>query len=254
MLAERQRVEKEIQRLNEELEKLPEGKLLCSRNGRYHKWYQTDGKNEIYIPKRDRQLAEQLAMKHYLSLLKEDMQKEKTAIDSYLKLHGLEKTKSEQLLLSNSEYRNLLSPNIQPISKENLAWMNFPYDKNNKYTDKLIHKGYSGNLLRSKSEVLIDMHLFMNKIPFRYECALELGDIVVYPDFTIRHPKTGQIMYWEHFGMMDVAEYAKKTFSKLQLYNSHGIVPSIQLITTYETKDNPLNAEMVENLVRYYFL
>lgn len=254
MLAERQRIEKEIQRINAEIEQLPKGRLLCSRNGRYHKWYQTDGKNQIYIPKNERRLAEQLAKKHYLSLLQEDWHKEKKAIDSYLKLHGLEKTKAEQLLLSDSEYRNLLSPNFQPLSKENLAWMNSPYNKNEKYTDKLVHKGYSGNMLRSKSEVLIDMQLYMNKIPFRYECALELGDIIVYPDFTIRHPKTGQIIYWEHFGLMDVPDYAKQAYAKLQLYNTHGIVPSIQLITTYETKEHPLNIEMVENIIRYYFL
>ena len=58
----------------------------------------------------------------------------------------------------------------------------------------------------------------------------------------------------EHFGMMDQPSYAARTFSKLQLYTSFQIIPSIQLITTYETQEHPLNTETAEALVRQYFL
>ena len=75
-----------------------------------------------------------------------------------------------------------------------------------------------------------------------------------YPDFTIRHPKTGEIIYWEHFGLMDDPSYYQKTFSKLQLYASYGIIPSINLITTYETQEHPLSADIVEKIVKHYFL
>lgn len=101
---------------------------------------------------------------------------------------------------------------------------------------------------------MIDMLLHTNKIPFRYECALQLGELTIYPDFTIRHPKTGQIYYWEHFGMMDHPAYSINVASKLDLYISHGIIPSIHLITTYETKDNPLSFEVISKLISHYFL
>lgn len=92
------------------------------------------------------------------------------------------------------------------------------------------------------------------QIPFRYECILKLGGNTVFPDFTIRHPINGNTLYWEHFGLMDDFEYSKKAYSKLQLYNSFGIIPSIHLITTYETKDNPLSMEVIENIVKHYFV
>lgn len=98
------------------------------------------------------------------------------------------------------------------------------------------------------------MFLYKYKIPFRYECILQLDDIFIFPDFTIRHPETGEVFYWEHFGMMDNPNYSKKVLSKLQLYISNGIIPSIQLITTYETKENPLSSEVVEKIVEHYFL
>ena len=101
---------------------------------------------------------------------------------------------------------------------------------------------------------MIASYLYTKKIPFRYECALRCGETVFYPDFTIRHPKTGQLFYWEHFGLMDDVDYSKKAYSKLQTYTSHGIIPTIQLITTYETKEHPLSIEAVEEIVNYYFL
>jgi len=59
------------------------------------------------------------------------------------------------------------------------------------------------------------MILYADNIPFRYECALQLDNITIYPDFTIRHPQTGETIYWEHFGRMDKDDYSKNAFSKL---------------------------------------
>ena len=76
----------------------------------------------------------------------------------------------------------------------------------------------------------------------------------LFPDFTIRHPKSGEFYYWEHFGLIDDPGYRKNAMSKLQLYASHGIFPTINLITTYETKYTPLNPEYVNLLVSHYFI
>ena len=98
------------------------------------------------------------------------------------------------------------------------------------------------------------MLLYTNKIPFRYESPLQLNHITVYPDFTIRHPATGQFFYWEHFGLADQSEYRQNMISKLDLYTSHGLIPNINLITTYETKEHPLSMNYVKKTVAYYFL
>lgn len=98
------------------------------------------------------------------------------------------------------------------------------------------------------------MFLHTNKIPFRYECILHLGNTTIFPNFTIRHPKTGKVFYWEHFGLIDNTAYCQNMHSKLQLYTSHGIMPSIQLIATFETQSHPLCSEMVEKIIEYYFL
>lgn len=53
--------------------------------------------------------------------------------------------------------------------------------------------------------------------------------------------------------MMDESAYAQNAFAKMSLYNSNGIVPSINLIMTFETKNNPLSSIMVDNMIEQYF-
>ena len=125
--------------------------------------------------------------------------------------------------------------------------------KSNKYEEDLIIKGTQGKMLRSKSEAIIDMMLYKNKIPFRYEEKLVLDEITLYPDFVIRHPATGESYYWEHFGMMDEEDYMDHACDKIRLYCKNGIIPSLNLITTYETKRHPLSVEKVESIIQEYF-
>lgn len=252
---------KELQKLNtkihfiqSQLEQYPQGHIICARNSTRYKWYVKDGKTLTYLPKKNKAFAEKLAAKKYLSLLLNDLLHEKQSIELYLNHHNLSPNLSEKLLTEDSEYSRLLSASFKPKSLELSDWMHAPYESNTRFPDQLTHKTLSGKFVRSKSEVLIDMVLHLNQIPFRYECALQLGDVTLYPDFTIRHPKTGQTYYYEHFGRMDDPNYSKNAYSKLQLYNSYGIVPTIQLITTYETKEHPLSSEKIEQIVQEYFL
>lgn len=254
MQKEAQWLEKEICALKTKLKQFPPGKLICTRSGKYYKWYQSNGKLSSYIPKSKRNLAEQLAAKKYLSCRLADLCKEKTAVDFYLRHCASDIPQTQRLLDEMPEYRNLLSAVLKPASDELAEWMLQPYEKNPHFPERLIYKGCTGNFLRSKSEVLIEMLLVQHQIPYRYECALQLGDHTIYPDFTIRHPKTGEVFYWEHFGMMDEVNYSKNVPGKLHTYIAGGITPSINLITTYETKDNPLSMELVEKIIEYYFL
>lgn len=252
MLSKSLELENQISDLKKQMKKLPAGKLICARNGNYYKWYRSTEKKKKYIPKKNRHLAQQLARRTYLELLVQDKQKEKTAIQFYLNHHS-NSPKAEKLLKS-PEYRNLLEDWFNPEIEELDQWSKADYEHNPKYPEHLIYQSSSGNFVRSKSECLIDTLLYMNKIPFRYECVLELDGVKLYPDFTICHPRTGKIYYWEHFGMMDHPDYAQKAVSRQQIYISNGIIPSHQLITTYETKDRPLSSKEIEKIIEYYFL
>lgn len=182
------------------------------------------------------------------------MEAEKVIYQQCLSRLNSSKSESEQLLINNSEIQKLLTTHFSPLSQELNKWMHAQFEYSTANPENLVHKSISGHMLRSKAETMIDMLLFQAKIPFRYECALYLENHILYPDFTIRHPLTGEFYYWEHFGMMDNPAYSRNAFSKLQLYTSNNIIPSIHLITTYETKDHPLTLDCIERIIEQYFL
>ena len=226
--------------------------MICCHDGTKSKWYRSDGHQRMYIPKKDFDLASQLARKKYLSLKLDEVEKEKRALGFYLNHHA-SVSKADALLTESSEYRKLLSGQFPILSTEIEEWKKTSYKKNNMHPERLIFKSISGNMVRSKSEMMIDMLLFQHNIPFRYEGALKLKDTVIYPDFTVRHPMTGKFYYWEHFGLMDNQEYASNAAYKMHTYVENGILPGIHLITTFETQENPLDSEWVERLIEYYF-
>ncbi|MGN0350719.1 MAG: ATPase [Roseburia sp.] len=254
MLKERQHLDEQIQSLQAQLKDFPDGDLLCAKNGVYTKWYLSNGANPIYLSKRNRKTAEILATKKYKSLLLQELLQERDAIDQYLNAHNKNESKSTSLLADSSGYKELLTSYFHSFSTELQQWCTAPYEYNTNHPEHLIHNSISGHKVRSKSESLIANLLYTNKIPYRYECALHFENYTLFPDFTIRHPKTLKTFYWEHFGMMDQPSYCEHTYNKLKLYSSHGIIPSIHLITTYETSNHPLDSEKIQQIIQEYFL
>lgn len=253
LIKKKQQLENQISSLDIQISHLPSNDFYIGKNGKYDKWYETDGKTQTYIPKSMQTHAEKLATKKYLSLLREDLSHDINAIDFLLK-HYKNGRQAEKLLAEKPSYQKLIAPFFKPDSKDLQHWMTSSYERNPLYPEQLIHKTTSGNQVRSKSEAIIDTLLYMNKIPFRYECALPLNNTIFYPDFTIRHPLTGNIFYWEHFGMMDNSEYSDTAIKKIKKYISSGFIPNIHLITTFETKDFPLTTEQVQQIIELYFL
>lgn len=244
--------EEKIQKLQQELKGYPKGKISCLRNGKYVKWYHVMGGKRKYIPKSEIEFAEQLVRKQNIQAKLEDALMDKKALGKYMKaVNGYES--KEELFYKNPFYSEIL----RDTKKHNVdidTWMNADYSRNPLHPEMLKFESISGNILRSKSELIIDQLLFVYQIPYRYECKLVIGDVTLYPDFTIIHPKTGKMFYWEHFGMMDNQKYSQKAFSKLEIYCENGIIPSINLITTFETTDFPLDAVKVENIIKQYFV
>lgn len=98
------------------------------------------------------------------------MSTEKRTLDFYLRHHHIGGIpKAQKLLLDTSEYLDLLQPHFTLHDKSLKDWATAPYSKNTAHLEQLIHKCTSGHFVRSKSEALIDTHLHVHKIPYRYE-------------------------------------------------------------------------------------
>jgi exodeoxyribonuclease V alpha subunit len=103
-------------------------------------------------------------------------------------------------------------------------------DRRGWYEAGKIHEALSGDMLRSKSEVIIANLLHERGIPFRYELPLFAGDGTLrLPDFTVTW--RGQTFFWEHLGRLDLTEYAEEWQNKRAWYDRW--FPG-QLLTTEE--------------------
>jgi hypothetical protein len=112
------------------------------------------------------------------------------------------------------------------------------------YDNKHIHRSKRGELMISKSEVIIANELASAGVEYEYERPY-LGEDKTrrYPDFTIEDAGTGVTWFWEHLGMLGDEEYERKWGLKLAWYRANGIKPREEgggpngtLVTSTETE------------------
>ena len=246
--------EQEMRQLESLIKKMPKEDLRCAKNGKNYKWFCIkEGDAATYLPKRNRKIAEKLALKKYYVSRYEELSHQVKALKYYERQMKKVEGKADDLL-KHEEWRKLLEPMFSVEREDLKIWMEEKYEGGAGYPEHLVYKGSRGKYLRSKSEVIIDMMLYKYGIPFRYEDKLILDNgIYIYPDFTVRHPISGKRMYWEHFGLMDKQDYRNSACKKIRLYCDNGIIPSIDLIATFETVDHPLDVEKVEKIIQEFF-
>jgi hypothetical protein len=123
--------------------------------------------------------------------------------------------------------------------------------------DGLIHRTERGDLVRSKSELVIADKLFARNIDYAYERPLVLpGGRVRYPDFTITDHARGVTFYWEHLGLLDDPGYRARWEKKRAEYLTSEIRPwqdgGGNAGTLIETRDDPggaLDGRMIAKVI-----
>ncbi len=140
-------IEQEIERIEAYIGKLPEGELFCAKNGKHYKWViKKDNVNE-YLPKKNMELAQRLAVKKYFSMRRQDLLAELEACRSYLR--GLEgRNEKAQKILTHEGYAALMGSGIVPDRKALQEWQNSEYEKCKNYPEKLRVRGAQGNFQR----------------------------------------------------------------------------------------------------------
>jgi hypothetical protein len=101
-----------------------------------------------------------------------------------------------------------------------------PIEVNGRFFEEhLIHRTARGEMVRSKSEVIIANALTANGVDYAYERPLTIEGVTKYPDFTIEDMESGRTLYWEHCGMLHVPSYRRRWEEKLYWYRAQGILP-----------------------------
>ena len=124
----------------------------------------------------------------------------------------------------------------------------------------LIHRTERGELVRSKSELVIADKLHAAGVDYSYEKPLLIAGRTRYPDFTVEDDASGVTYYWEHLGLLDDPAYRARWQRKREEYLKEGVAPwtpSVEaervLIETSDDSGGGLNAQAIAERIRSIF-
>lgn len=126
------------------------------------------------------------------------------------------------------------------------------------YEHRLIHRTARGEMVRSKSEVIIDDALFSAGIKAEYENEFLGGDGTLrLPDFTIQDDASGITYLWEHLGMLGDPGYKHRWEETFQWYKNHGVKTLEEgggdratLIITSDTPQGAIDAQAIQKIIK----
>ena len=257
MIMEMNRLHKRQQHLGQDLANAPEGQLRIDRNGQHTKWrrvYDSADREPEYISKRERELAGLLAKKKCDTEELKEIDRKIGRLSQLMESYELDHDQNG-FGTKRYEYLKLASYNELETRTDAVLWENEPYERSTDYPEQLIVPTKAGIMVRSKSEAMIANLLLERHIPYRYEQAISIGGVRLYPDFTIRCPGHGKegLVYWEHCGLMDKPGYVQTIKMKFNTFLDAGFLPGRDIIMTFEDKAHPLDLAYLEMLVAYHF-
>ena len=251
----------QIKELDQKIAVAPKGSLKCNKSGSRYKYYQEISdrsrheKTEfVYLPVREMDKIQALARKAVWRRQRRELVCELKALDAYMNCYKEEEDKAYRRILHCAPLYEVLRPELERRNDIIRTWETEKYDTNPGYPENLIVPTTGGLMVRSKSEAFIAHELKRRNLPFRYECALDLGGNIIYPDFTILDPELMSIKIWEHFGMMDVPEYRQSAARKIKAYIENGYTPGIDLLMTFESMDRPLDIQQIVDVIEQQLL
>ncbi len=234
------------------LRSAPEGTLRISSHKGVLRFYHmgiNDDRNGKYIPKASIEIAAKLAQKDYYEKILADCKTELALIDKLLRLELKQPVARvfEKLHIRRQAFINPIDDTLQNKMKR---WMEAKTDKLEIHKDMKTRVTVNGELVRSTAEKNIADALSRKKLSYKYEAKfLAKNGKVLYPDFSIWQPGTGDIIFWEHFGMMDHPEYVGHLMDKLEAYSSSGIFPGHRLILTFSDSYKRLTEDEIEERI-----
>ena len=259
------RLEKVLKKIDAFLCKAPDGCLKWqNKNGKTYYYQQLERDVESkhtnkwtrkYIKKKDISLAEALAKKHYYVAIKPIIERKLRLLDDFAKEYQQDNLEEiyEELSI---ERKTLIAPVQLSVKDRVRQWQEEVYEKNPAYPENLRYETEQGEMVRSKSEVIIANILYQNRkhILYKYEKPLNVvyegKEKTNYPDFTIINIQTGKITYWEHAGRMDDPYYASDFVKKMNMYMANDLMLGRDVMVTFESQGNPLDIGVVKRLVK----
>ncbi len=248
-------LKKAIKEAKKDVDTFPKGRLRVVKIKDGCRYYNVSKKGDTigdYISVKRKEFIRALAQKDYNNHFLKKAKSELSLIERFLSKLASDNADEAYLKLS-PERKKLVDPYIMTDDSYAIEWQS-KVNKNAPFMpENLKYDTRRGEKVRSKSEAIIADILEELKIPYHYEWPIKLSDGMRCPDFTLLNVKTREVVYLEHFGLLDDEEYLKDCLLKLDEYRRNGIYPGHNLLFTYETEANALDIKGIRNMLKHYF-
>ena len=254
IVARYERISRLAEQIAERLKHYPSGRIKIRRRGDYKYFYRSglSGENDVYLGRKDTRLIEDLIRKGYLeSVLKASLAESqllKETIANYPQYLA-----EDVYGTLSADRRDLVKPIILPDDQFIAKWQSTSYTPKVFEENTPYYSTIRGERVRSKSEQIIADRLYAQKIPYKYECPLTLGDQVIHPDFTILRISDRTELYLEHCGRADDPNYTDGMVKRINLYSLSNIIIGNRLFLSFETSATPLDVRVIDNLIKTVF-
>ena len=240
-----------IKAIEQKINCFPDGRITIKHHNSASNYYLQNENGQKYLNKSDKLIGE-LIQKEYLQNVLDALKREALFLETAL---------SHYPILTAEEVFATLPPDRQVYAKPIILsdeqfverWLSQPYKRKPISSEAPAFITMKGDKVRSKSEMIIADRLWINGIPYKYECPLKIGNKVIHPDFTILRISDRKTLYHEHCGMMDNQEYSDDIVNRINLYASTKITIGDNLFLTFETAAAPLNTSLLDELINKNF-
>lgn len=248
------RLRKLIHQLDSSLSSAPSGRIHTTvTHGSYQYYLEIQGKRR-YLSIKERPLAAAIAERDYKEKMKQTCQRQLTAVEAFLRVFQPDAAGSCYDELPEAR-KALVKPIIDTDEQFINRWKDVaktryeiyanPYPVPNQFATE------RGELVRSKSELILANEFHRQGVPYFYELALPLADgSAIFPDFTLLDVPNRRVVYWEHFGLMDDFGYTARIVTRIALYEKMNLRPGKELLFTMESRDCPLNVKTVRKMIQ----
>lgn len=168
-------------------------------------------------------------------------QKDKLTILSDLSVQELVKYSSDWYSDTKRRFTDLFEkPDYEKV---------FFGEKSQYFGQNRIHTTNRGEMVRSKSEVIVANILDSLDLDYEYEKELPIDGIDYLPDFTINYH--GKKAYLEHLGMLGIDSYRERNKKKLEKYEKNDISEARgNLIITEDGLDGSIDSNRIMNMIK----
>ena len=210
-----------------------------------------------YLRKEDYETVKSLAQKNYYQKLLKVTEKEWKLLQGFIEQFAPESLMDVYENMSEQR-KHLVDPLILPDDQFVEKWLEESRAiaglHRNSYEKPEGFRTENGELVRSKSEMILANLYRHLHVPYVYEYPVKLEDGWVFSDFRALNVRLRKPFLHEHFGKMDDPEYARDSVVKMGRYERYGLYAGDQILYTMETSERPLNVDDVERMIRRYLL